>query len=239
VKEEEIVIDPERIKSRLLDPDRWVQAAAVDYFARTWSRDPEIAGLLLEGIERASGGAVQMLLDALARFQSFPTAESLSVAALCSMEAPDPEALLEKLGREDESPVNNPAIETLRRIGGEDVVAAIASEVRGRPERWRRDASLVLSGIPLRASEELLLWLLERETDSDMLHHHTEGLLALFSEKAARRSLELLRCGAYEDVIGIKSSLLTVHDVLGWEFPDPDWRSKREALLSYPAEARG
>jgi hypothetical protein len=41
------MLTPEQVKPHLLHEDRWIRRAALDYFAESWSLDPQIAGLAL------------------------------------------------------------------------------------------------------------------------------------------------------------------------------------------------
>ncbi len=46
------VLTPDRIKPFLVHEDRYIRRAATDYFADSWSRDPEILHLILDACER-------------------------------------------------------------------------------------------------------------------------------------------------------------------------------------------
>lgn len=51
------MVPPDRIKPFLLHEDKYVRAASMDYFAESWSRDPEVLPLVLDARERFGDGA--------------------------------------------------------------------------------------------------------------------------------------------------------------------------------------
>ena len=75
------MLTPDQVKPHLLHEDRWVRSAAFDYFYESWSRDPEIAGLLLAAHETWYRPGEFPRLDPLHRFVvDEPTAERVLTA---------------------------------------------------------------------------------------------------------------------------------------------------------------
>src|SRR4051812_24226125 len=59
---------PDRLKPFLLHQDPHVRRAVVDYFADSWSRDPDLIPLILDACERFGDGGSSWGISALSRF---------------------------------------------------------------------------------------------------------------------------------------------------------------------------
>ncbi len=61
------VLTPDRIKPFLVHEDRYIRRAATDYFADSWSRDPDLIPLILDACERYGDQQNPRLLSSLDR----------------------------------------------------------------------------------------------------------------------------------------------------------------------------
>ena len=86
------MIETSALKPHLLDQDRLVRDAVVDFFAKSWSRDPELVPHVLDARERFGEQATRRMLGACDRFVLTPTSLEGVIGALG--EARDPSAAM-------------------------------------------------------------------------------------------------------------------------------------------------
>jgi hypothetical protein len=134
------MLTPDRIKPFLLHDDPDVRAFVVDYFAQSWSDDPEL---------------LPMVLDACERFGFEEDGRSLFYAARFTVTEPTLDRLLDLLARAEDE-------ETIRRLNG-IVVGAPGALLRARGEAIDRCSNILPEIRPrLGARREYLDWSGER-----------------------------------------------------------------------------